>query len=302
MIRSGSTPTSLSRHHETRECSTPYRHRTKIDGEATFKVDGFKYAYDKKTKQLREVSEEVADSKEVLVEEPSKFDINTRFGFLEKFSGMVLDDTVASLLVCGEGGLGKTHTIGAELAKKGLEEDVDYKIIKGYATPKALYATLWENRDKLVIFDDCDSVLRDPISLNILKGALDSYDKRTISWLSRGFISDELPSSFDFTGSVIFISNLKLSKIDGAVRSRTLSVDLSMTLDDKIERMRSILPAILPKYDDSLKEIVLDILDENKETAKELNMRTFEKAIKIFDAYDGTQLGRDAIEYMMCNA
>lgn len=281
-----------------------YRRRVKmIDGKPTFKIDGFKYAYDNNTKTLIAVEDEVkTTTSKVTPVEQSKFGINVRFGFLEKFATMVLDGKLASLLVTGEGGLGKTFTIKAQLAAANLEEGLDFVIVKGYSTPKALYATLYENRDKMVIFDDCDSVLKDPISLNLLKGALDSYDKRTISWLSRGFIQDDLPSSFDFEGQVIFISNLKLAKVDGAVRSRTLSVDLSMTLDDKIARMRAILTNILPEYDDALKTEVLEILDDKKEEAKELNMRTFEKAIKIFDAYGGTSEGHDAIDYMLTNA
>ena len=273
-----------------------------VDGNPTFKVNGFRYMYDQNTKTLISFDEEPNTAKNINTEVvQSKFAINERFGFMKKFTNMLLDDIIVSLLVTGEGGLGKTFTVNEQLKNKGLEEDIDYVIIKGYATPKALYATLYENLDKLVIFDDCDSVLRDPISLNILKGALDSYDKRTISWLSKGFIDDGLPSSFEFKGKVIFISNLKLAKVDGAVRSRTLPIDLSMTLSDKIERMRSILPNILPSYDLSLKEEVLAILDEKKEIATELNMRTFEKAIRIYDAYDGSITGVDAIEYMLTN-
>lgn len=284
------------------ESGRKYKRKVKlVDGKPTFKIDGYRYSYDNATKQLVEVSEAKTTSKSETRVVQSKFDINKRFTFVEKFSKMVLDNTIVSLLISGEGGLGKTHTIKEQLKKKGLEEDIDYKMIKGYSTPKALYATLYENQDKLVIFDDCDSVLKDPISLNLLKGALDSYDKRTISWLSKGFISDDLPSSFDFKGQVIFISNLRLEKIDGAVRSRTLSVDLSMTLEDKIARMTAILPNILPQYDMGLKKEVLTILDDKKEIAKELNMRTLEKSIKVFDAYNGSQDGVEAIEYLLTN-
>ena len=279
----------------------------KLAEDNTFSILGEKFYYCTDTKEVKLASdvpglEVAANQTKLSVVPQSNFGINKRFGFLEKFSSMVLDSTLASLLVSGEGGLGKTHTILAQLNAAKLVEDEDYIIIKGYSTPKALYATLFENRQKIVVFDDCDSVLKDPISLNILKGALDSYDKRTISWLSRGFIDDGLPSQFNFHGQVIFISNLPITKIDGAVRSRTLSVDLSMTLKDKIERMTNILPDILPEYDLDLKKEVLAILDDKKEVATELNMRTLEKSIKVFSAYGGTQDGIDAIEYLLTNA
>ena len=232
----------------------------------------------------------------------SEFDINQRFGFLEKFTNMTLSNITSSLLICGQSGLGKSHTVLEILEKNNLVEDEDYIIIKGYATPKALYATLYENKDKVVIFDDCDSVLKDPTSLNILKGALDSYAVRKISWLSKGFIDDGLPSSFNFEGQVIFISNISLDRIDGAVKGRTLSVDVTMSVQDRIDRMTAIADKILPEFSMDIKLDVLEFIDENKYEATELNMRTFEKLIKVCSAYNGSSEWRDASKYILTNA
>ena len=232
----------------------------------------------------------------------SEFDINQRFGFLEKFTNMTLSNITSSLLICGQSGLGKSHTVLEILEKNNLVEDEDYIIIKGYATPKALYATLYENKDKVVIFDDCDSVLKDPTSLNILKGALDSYAVRKISWLSKGFIDDGLPSSFNFEGQVIFISNISLDRIDGAVKGRTLSVDVTMSVQDRIDRMTAIADKILPEFSMDIKLDVLEFIDENKYEATELNMRTFEQIIKIASAYNGSSEWRDANKYVLTNA
>jgi hypothetical protein len=282
-------------------------HQRKVisqDDNLGFKFEGCSYSYNEETNILESSSGAIVNT--VSANEPaqSEFDINERFEFLGNFANMVIKDITASLLVSGEGGLGKTHTIKEKLAQAGLLEDQDYVIIKGYSTPKALYATLYENQNKLIVFDDCDSVLKDPISLNILKGALDNYDERIISWLSKGFITDDLPSSFKFTGRVIFISNLSLTKVDGAVKSRTLSVDLSMTLQDKIDRMRAIIRDIEPDYSLEVKTKVLDFLDINKEKAKELNMRTFEKAIKVLSYYIEMGIedqGMEAIKYLLTN-
>jgi hypothetical protein len=100
-----------------------------------------------------------------------------------------------------------------------------------------------------------------------------------------GFIDDGLPESFDFNGSVIFISNLPLAKIDQAVKSRAIPVDLSMTPSEKISRMRDIVEDILPEYSITDKTIVLDWLEENKNTAKQLNIRTLQNLIKIYAEY-----------------
>ena len=210
------------------------------------------------------------------------FNINDRFGFYENFLGMVIDGINNSIVVSGKGGLGKSFTLQKVLEEKGLEEDIDYAVIKGYSTSKAMYRKLFENNGKVVVFDDCDSVLQDKISLNILKGALDSYDKRIIHWASEGFGSTEdLPTCFEFTGQIIFISNMERAKIDQAILSRSLNVDLSMTRSEAIERMRSILPDVLPEYDMTLKEDALNFLEENQAICKDLNMRSLLQVTKV---------------------
>ena len=268
---------------------------------------GVQYNYDRENNKINFVYASPAKALTpievpTIVNQPkisSEFSINKRFDFLIKFTEMVVHNITASLLLCGEGGLGKSHTVMTQIRKENLIEDVDFVVIKGYSTPKALYATLFENKNKLVVFDDCDSVLNDPTSLNILKGALDSYDVRTVSWLSKGFIDDGLPSSFNFTGRIIFISNKSLDKVDGAVRSRTLSVDLSMTLEDKIDRMTTILPEILPEYSMADKQEVLDFIDLNKHIATELNIRTLEKLIRVKVSYDSDPMWKEAAKYLL---
>jgi len=232
----------------------------------------------------------------------SEFPINQRFDFLNKFTNMVIDAIIPSEIVTGEGGLGKSHTIIEALKAKGKIENEDYIVIKGFATPKALYGTLYDHNDKVIVFDDCDSVLKDPVSINILKGALDSYAKRTISWLSKGFIEDEYPSSFDFTGQVIFISNINSANLDQAIKSRSITIDLSMTIQDKIERMQHILPTILPDYSMDIKEAALEFMAEHSNEAREFNMRTLQKLVKVTSSYglDNPEW-KSAAKYLLLN-
>jgi len=193
-----------------------------------------------------------------------------------------------------------THTVNKAIKRKGLEEDHDYVVIKGFATPKALYVTLWENKEKTIIFDDCDSVLKDPTAINLLKGALDSYEKRTISWLQRGFADEDIPQSFEFKGQVIFISNINSARLDGAIKSRSIVVDLSMTMKDKIDRMRHILPKILPDHSMKIKEMALDFMEEHAEEAKEFNLRTLMKASKVIKAYGiENEEWKAAVKYLL---
>jgi hypothetical protein len=225
----------------------------------------------------------------------NEFDINQRFGFFNDLTSMVVNGVTPSLVVLGEGGLGKSYSVTQTIKANDLE-DMDYVFFKGYSTARGLYNTLFDNNGKLIIFDDCDSVLDDKVAVNILKSALDSYDKRTISWMSKVGKNDEYPQHFDFTGRIIFISNKSKEKIDEAILTRSLTVDLTMTPDDKITRMNTILPNILPEYDMDIKQDALGFLETVKEEVS-LNMRMLIMVAKMRLMYPETW--RNLATYMV---
>lgn len=232
-----------------------------------------------------------------LTQKEDKFGINQRFAFVEQLVGMVADGVQPSAVITGEGGLGKTYTVVKTLKDKGYTDISDlaefqvgsvvsmrkaFKMVKGYSTAKGLYRTLFENNKGIVVFDDCDAVLKDPVALNVLKSALDSYGKRIISW-NADFRDDDLPRSFNFEGRVIFISNLDEGKIDQAIRSRSMMIDLTMSLDQKIERMETIsmMDEFMPEYDKVIIKDALDLIREVKDDAKEISLRTLIAVSKV---------------------
>jgi hypothetical protein len=230
-------------------------------------------------------------------EKQNRYDINTRFGFVEKLVNMVATGVQPSAVITGEGGLGKTYTVTKTLEANGYKDISDlaefqvgsiintrkcFTTVKGYSTAKGLYRTLFENNKSIIVFDDCDAVLKDPVALNLLKGALDSYGKRIISW-NADMKDDDLPRSFEFTGRVIFISNMDQEKIDQAIRSRSMMIDLSMSLDQKIDRMEFIAKSdeFLPEYDAKIKSDSLSLIREIKDDCKEISLRTLIAVCKI---------------------
>jgi hypothetical protein len=231
------------------------------------------------------------------VEKSNRYDINTRFGFVEKLVNMVATGVQPSAVITGEGGLGKTYTVTKTLEANGYKDISDlaefqvgsiintrkcFTTVKGYSTAKGLYRTLFENNKSIIVFDDCDAVLKDPVALNLLKGALDSYGKRIISW-NADMRDEDLPRSFEFTGRVIFISNMDQDKIDQAIRSRSMMIDLSMSLDQKIDRMEFIAKSdeFLPEYDSVIKSDSLALIREIKAECKEISLRTLIAVCKI---------------------
>lgn len=210
-----------------------------------------------------------------------QFNINQRFQFLSSLVRMTCKAKNNSMIITGDGGLGKTFTVMRQVELSGLVEDEDYVVIKGYSTAKGMYNTLYHNSDKLIIFDDCDSVLENDISTNILKGALDSYDKRIVHWVAQSFGENDIPSSFEFVGRIIFISNKNRTKFPQALISRSTCIDVSMTPDEKIERMRSCLASVRGDVSMEIKEEALSLLEKYKNDCTDLNFRTLLKIINI---------------------
>ena len=242
-----------------------------------------------------------------------KFTINTRFSFVEKVVKMVGTGVQASAVITGEGGLGKSFTVLKTLKTMGMVDINDivpgqavnpkkvFTQIKGFSTAKNMFRTLYENNGSTIIFDDCDSILKDAIAINILKAALDSYDKRVITWGAEMRGDDDLPRSFEFTGKIVFISNLNQNKIDQAIRSRSMLIDLSMTQDQKLDRMEHLIASedFMPEYSVAIKQDAIALIRQLKDTAREISLRTLITVSKI-RATAGDDWAELA-EYTMCN-
>jgi hypothetical protein len=215
----------------------------------------------------------------------SEFSVTERFDFIQTFVKLISKKSLNSLIITGDGGLGKTHTVIATLKTLGLREetigeyDGDFVVIKGFSTAKGLYRSLWENNGKIIIFDDADSVHKDPIGANILKGALDSGEKRVISWNAEFSVREELPNRFEFYGRVIFISNLSLQKFPQPLLSRSMKVDLTLNTEEKLDRIDFVLSEI--NVDSSDKNEVMSFLRKYANKITDLNVRSALSVLKL---------------------
>ena len=226
-----------------------------------------------------------------VADESDNWDINRRFEFLERLVGMVARRQAVSLVVTGPGGLGKTHTVRETLERCGLRDasgfDAQpgagtYRMIKGHSSPKGLYRELYENANGLLVFDDCDSVLDHDTSMNLLLGALDSYDKRIISW-NADIRDPDLERSFQFNGRVIFISNRDRNEIDGALRTRAYTVSLHMTTEQKLQRMERLvsLPTFMPTFEPEHKEAAMALIRRIAPRIRDLSLRSLQAVTRL---------------------
>lgn len=239
--------------------------------------------------------------------EQSAWNINQRFQFVTDLVTMVARGRAVSLIVTGPGGLGKTHTVVAGLTAAGLKDvsgretespERSFKQIKGYSTAKGLYRELFMNKDSVIVFDDCDSVLRDPVALNLLKGALDSYDRRIISW-NADLRDEDLPRSFIFNGRVVFISNMRRSQLDLALKTRAYVVDLAMTRAQKLERMGVLAESdeFMPEMDRGHLRDSLQLIESVGDRAQEISLRSLQAVARI--RAGGGRDWRNLAEYVL---
>ena len=184
--------------------------------------------------------------------------IESRFEILNTMTASLQNGDIRAMIVTGPPGVGKSYGVVTTLEQQNLFQDIanrkrKYEVVKGAMTALGLYAKLYEYSDKgnVVVFDDCDSVLMDDLSLNILKAALDSGKKRKIFWNadSNKLRNEGIPDSFEFKGSACFITNIKFDHVKSkrlqdhleALMSRAHYVDLTLdTMRDKLLRIKQI--------------------------------------------------------------
>ena len=200
-----------------------------------------------------------------LLADPSK-----SFNLMKKNVSIIAKGLGKALFISGTGGIGKTYAVSSVLEGYGLKHNVDYYILKTKSTPIEVYKYLYKYRDKICIFDDCDSILQKVDGRSVLKSALDSGDVREVFWNSGNSSiidttdcedNDEVaeclerwskkhdnrpvfPNRFFFNGSVIIISNMKMSeikKLDGALVTRAMSIEVLLTNQEILDRLKELL-------------------------------------------------------------
>lgn len=243
--------------------------------------------------------------------------LRERFEILDDMTRAVKKGAVRAMIVSGAPGVGKSFGVEKVLSKHGVMADIandsklkKYEIVKGAMSAIGLYSKLYEfsAEKNILVFDDCDSVLLDDLSLNILKAALDTSKKRTIHWNtdSRLLRQEGVPNSFEFKGGAIFITNINFQNIKSkklqdhlmALESRCHYIDLTIhTEREKMLRIRQIVAdGMLNEYDftEAQNTQLIEFIDANKARLRELSLRTVLKMADLMRSFPGDKWQRVA--------
>ena len=232
--------------------------------------------------------------------------LGERFEILDLMTKAVKDGQIRAMIVSGPPGVGKSFGVEKVLLKSELfnilaEKKPKFEVVKGAMSSIGLYSKLYEfsAEGNVVVFDDCDSILMEDLSLNILKGALDSGSRRFISWNtdSRILRSEGIPDRFEFKGAAIFITNIKFEHVRSkklrdhltALESRCHYIDLQMdTSREKILRIKQVVKQgqMLERYEfaECVEDELIDFVEQNQDRLRELSLRM---VLKIADLRKG---------------
>ena len=230
--------------------------------------------------------------------------IRQRFDMLGDMTKAVKKGSVRAMIVSGPPGVGKSHGVEEVLDRYATLEMMGagktHEVIKGAMSPIGLYCKLFKMADKgkVVVFDDCDSIFQDDLSLNILKAALDSKKNRWIHWNTDSFKlrNEGVPDKFKFEASAIFITNMKFDKVKGKLRehlealeSRCHYMDLTIDSDkDKVLRIKQVISDGMlddRKLPEDVKVDIMDFVEMNMSKVRELSLRTVLKVADLAEAF-----------------
>ena len=260
----------------------------------------------------------VADSTEICVDEQESpateeerlAQIEKRFTILDDMAAACKDGTVRALILSGPPGIGKSYGVLQQLEKQSMFDNLqgksEWEVVKGATSGLGLYKKLYRYSAKgsVVVFDDCDTVLFDDLSLNILKAALDSGKKRIIQWNTESRVLDRegIPDKFEFEGAVIFITNVKFDAVKSkklqdhlsALMSRCHYIDLTIdSIADKMLRIKQVIRlGMLNGYNfedtKKVEDMIIDYMEHNGKRLNEISLRMAIKLAELIKMREAT--------------
>ena len=229
--------------------------------------------------------------------EIAKSDPKTAFKEMQMYVKMVIKGIQPAVILCGAPGIGKTFRVKQQLKAAGYTMTAD-NTVKGKCTPRQLYLTLYNNKDKgdIVLVDDADSLVGPKAPedcINILKAALDSTaddEGRLVSYKVSGELKDDegvpVPKSHYNKCGMIVITNYSVGQIDTALRNRAFTQSLDFSTKDLLQIIRDIMPNIESnRLSMTSKAKAMNYLEKLVEEGKpiEVSCRSFITCARIYE-------------------
>lgn len=223
--------------------------------------------------------------------------IEKRFKVMKIITEGLVTGTIRSMVMSGAAGIGKSFELEKRLRQAEFDHEIDkFTVIKGKLSAVALFIKLYEHCDpgQILILDDCDSPFEDEVAMNLLKSALDTGDRREVTWgtLSKKLEEMGIPNQFQFEGGVVFITNKdfdamiakgnRLTPHFKALTSRAVYLNLGVhTPREIMVRINQIIKTtnIMKEHniDEDTSYEIMDWLEKNYTRCRDLSIRSILK-------------------------
>ena len=175
----------------------------------------------------------------------------------------------------GRGAIGKSWNIRKTL----VSSKAKFHEVCGDVSEAYLYRMFFEHNGEIIWFKDVVRILRGLSSINLLKSATETEDKRLLTKSNYSKQQADLPNRFLFTGKIIFdyneINGIVLEDDFNALQTRGDFLEIAFSLEDIKQMMKLI--ATEPKQ----KEVTGYLIDNYSFTGQNLlNLRSQWKAFR----------------------
>lgn len=205
--------------------------------------------------------------------------------------GLLRQGKASGLLVTGPPGIGKSEAVFDALEDAGVEYDY---VSGNINNAKDLYRYLFYHRQgEFIVLDDVQmSIFKKAREILLAITDMNPEKSHTVSFIDKQFVDPEqwdiltkrqkekaVPNRFKFTSRIIIITNFSGKKIDKAFRSRAFNVDVDVSNEEIIQKIRAGLEEYFPEYDMEQKEDAVDFLEENMGVFKDIDYRAYYKVL-----------------------
>jgi len=230
--------------------------------------------------------------------------IRRTFEIVEEMSEAATSQIIRGMIIAGPPGIGKSHGVEQVIDRyrmsselRGVEDPCG--VLKGSASGIGLYQFLYKysSKGQICVFDDADTILFDEDCLNLLKAAMDTTAKRTLSWQteSKALENADIPKTFNFEGSIIFLTNVSFDKVKGrtgdhlkAILSRCHYLDMEMDSErDKLLRIQQVVGDGMLRnfgFEQHQEEEIVQFILSNAQYLREISLRMVKKVADLYKA------------------
>lgn len=198
----------------------------------------------------------------------------TTYKELKEYFEMFRRQNCDLLIVRSKAGYGKTSSLRAVMS------DEDYIFINTHSTPLSTFKSLWDKRDRPVVFDDIDAIMSSPIMVSMLKALADTSPIKELHYNSTTSLLGEAPEKFTTASNVCILLNEfdAKNKSLAPLLDRGFFVEFTPSRKEIVKRIKE----IAKSQSSADYQVCVQFIEEHRDQINNLSLRTYSKAVQLY--------------------